>query len=73
MGFVYTNKKNGKRMAEEEELSEEELLSQWQDMAADEGSEDSESGDDAAADLAEGALPERILDQDEIDSLLVYT
>lgn len=50
---------------EEKELSEEELLSQWQDMASDE-----ESSDEASAEAEGAAVPERILDQDEIDSLL---
>ncbi len=54
---------------EEKELSEEELLAQWQDMAADE-SGDADGNEQGASDLADGALPERILDQDEIDSLL---
>ncbi|MAF32070.1 MAG: flagellar motor switch protein FliM [Magnetococcales bacterium] len=56
---------------EEKELSEEELLEQWQDMASDEeGGEGADASDQGAGDLAEGGLPERILDQDEIDSLL---
>tara|TARA_R110000868_G_scaffold262401_1_gene520920 strand:- start:81163 stop:82263 length:1101 start_codon:yes stop_codon:yes gene_type:complete len=54
---------------EKEELSEEELLAQWQDMAADEEDGDG-AADDANSALSEGSLPERILDQDEIDSLL---
>lgn len=60
---------------EESAQSEEELLAQWQDMAAEEDDLEKAEGAEAAGDVpegeeAEGPLGERILDQDEIDSLL---
>jgi len=64
----------------EETKSEEELLSEWQDMAADEESGVAAAGAEGAegvegeegAEAAAGGLgvPERVLDQNEIDSLL---
>ena len=50
-------------MAEEETKSEAELLAEWESMA------DEEGGDEAAAEGGE-AVVERVLDQNEIDSLL---
>ena len=51
---------------EEQEKSEEELLAEWEDMASDE--DDSDNGTDEA--ISGASVPERILDQNEIDSLL---
>lgn len=62
---------------DEEPKSEEELLSEWQNMAAeedeggaDEGEADGGDAVEAAGDDGGAVMPERILDQNEIDSLL---
>lgn len=56
-------------MSDDENLkSEEELLSEWQNLASEEDGDDADAG---GADSAESdVLPERVLDQNEIDSLL---
>jgi flagellar motor switch protein FliM len=51
-------------MADEPQKTEEEMLAEWQNMAADEG------GDDAGGEGGAEGEPERVLDQNEIDSLL---
>jgi flagellar motor switch protein FliM len=59
----------------ENEQTEEEMLAEWQEMAENESSDDDDAGGDDTADVAAATgggpvVPERILDQDEIDSLL---
>lgn len=72
---VNNNKEYTRYMADENETpeeseegkTEEELLDEWQNMAASEGEEDDGGDDDMAAAMG---ITDRILDQNEIDSLL---